>query len=440
MAQILQQQDLGSILGAGVGQGLSSGLQQLAARKLEKIARHDELQRNISGLKALGIKDAEHIAHLEPKILEQVVKQKLQAPGEQAYANALSSLLGGEQQQNRPQMQEQEIGDHSYTPEVRQQIGSYLQTPEAQQQYTPKQIQKVNQFLQSPAPQPQQQASQSSSPSLQGLNAKQVTEIAKLGFQKKKLDVQERKLQHQMKKDALAETKELRKEILDKKKVAKESIENLDRLEELEGEGLPGAGYVEFLKNSGLDIPALVGAPAEEYNKVAAGFLRGAKTMFGSRLTDADLNQFLKLLPSLSNSPKGRSRINANLKRFYNLDIAAGQAYDEIIKDNKGIPPIDLDVQIDRKLDKKREAIAKQFKADLEKEVPKGESSIATAFLAGSGKLISNIPKAAEGALKGAAAGAYIGKQGGPIGVGGGAIIGGISGLLGYVPSLKDVI
>lgn len=436
--------------GSALAQGLSGGLQNLMQHKMQAMQQQRAVQQTTNGLQALGFdpKQAQQLAQLDPQTLQLVVKQKLEEPNQRAYAQALSSLLGGEpmeQQQMAPVQQQLTQDRYGISPSQKVQLKKYLDSGKGKVPYSPEQLKKLESYLVEPAPAPMQpmqpQAEQQmKASSLGGLNAKQVTEIAKLGFEKQRLNVQERKLLHQMQKDALSETKELRKEILDKKKVARESIENLDRLEELEKEGLPGAGYVEFLKNAGLDVPALVGAPAEEYNKIAAGFLRGAKTMFGNRLTDADLTQFLKLLPSLSNSPEGRARINANLKRFYNLDLAAGQVYDEIIKSNKGIPPLDLDVQIDRKLDKKREAIAKQFKADLQKKVPKGESALATSLLSGSGKLISNIPKAAEGALKGAAVGSYIGSKGGPIGLTGGAIIGGISGLLGYAPSLKDVI
>jgi len=249
------------------------------------------------------------------------------------------------------------------------------------------------------------------------------------------LSIQERKLEHDIKKEALSETKDIRKELFAKKNAAMDMLENIREMEDLEQEGLPGAGYVKLLEDFGLDIPALLGAPAEQYNKIAATFVKNAKAQFGNRLTDTDLKEFLKQVPSLSNSPEGRKRINATLKRMANLEIASAEAYEDIVTKNGGIPPLDLDLQLSKALDKKREGVYKQFKKDLAKEVPAGESSLTTALLSSAGKIAGKIPGAIKGGLEGAALGAYAGSKGGPITALGGAGLGALSGLLGYTPS-----
>ncbi len=443
MAQILQGNDLGQRIGAGLGGGISEGLQQLAHEKMTRIAEKNRYERNLSGLKALGVPNAEQLAHFDEHSLQQIVKNKLQEPSEQAYAQSLQSLRG--EQPQPVQRQEAQSALQSIAPEQRQLIEQYLNSPEGQQSGSPEEIQKLREALAMPSGQQGQPAGQElpgQPPAPQRLTERQATELTKLSLEKQKMTAaekrQEKQFEHDRRKEALKETKEIRKELFAKKKAAQETIESINQFEELEKEGLPSAGYMELLKNSGLDIPALVGAPGEEYNKIAANFVRNAKAIFGNRLTDTDLEQFLKTVPSLANSPEGRKRINANLKRVANLDKAAVDAYEDIVQSNGGFPPDDLDLKLDKALDKKREAVYKQFKKDLEKEVPQGESPYVTALLAGAGKLVGRIPSALKGAATGAATGAFVGSRGGPIGALGGAALGGLAGLGGF--SVKDLL
>jgi|GEM_PF-3398871 len=434
-----QSEGWGETLGRGLGQGISSAIQGLAEGKLAKMQQAQQYEQNVRGLKALGINNAEEAAHLPSNLLDMFVKQKLQEPGEKAYANALSSILGGGQQGQTPatrEPQEPELVRKEVTPSQKAQLKKYIESPQGKAKYKPEQIKKINEFLARPsvsinqknpkyvAP---QQDQQQQGINLGGLNAKQATEIAKLGLEQQKIARKDRS-------EARAESKVYRDELRHKAKAAKETLESLERFEELEKEGLPGAGYVEFLKNANLDVPALIGAPAEEYNKIAANFIRNAKAVFGARLTDTDLEQFLKTVPSLSNSPEGRKRINANLKRIAQLEVIESEAAKDIIKENGGEVPFDFAEKVDERVDKKRESVYKQFKADLKKKVPEGESALATSLLSGAGKLIGS---ATSGGLKGAARGAVAGAAWGRYAGGPGALAGGglgaLAGLTGII-------
>ncbi|HTJ49058.1 MAG TPA: hypothetical protein VL443_06345 [Cyclobacteriaceae bacterium] len=412
-----------------IGSALSTGLQNLVSHKLNAIQEQKQRQQTMTGLQALGYnaQQAAQLAHLDPQSLQQVVKQKLAEPGEQAYAQALGSLLGNQQPNMAQEQQVQPEPGINLNAKQKLQLKKYLESPKAKAAHSPEELQKYQSYLNRPEPVVKQPA-QAKAPSLKGLNAKQATELAKLGLDQQKLARKDRL-------EARAESKEFREKLRERTKAAKETLESLDRFEELEKEGLPGAGYVEFLKNSGLDIPALVGAPAEEYNKIAANFIRGAKAVFGARLTDTDVEQFLKTVPSLSNSPEGRKRINANLKRIAQLEVLESDSAKEIIKANGGEIPFDFAEKVDDLVDKKRESVYKQFKKDLQKPVPKGESALATSLLSGAGKLVGRFPKAALGAGAGAVAG---GRYAGPTGAVLGGIGGGLAGLAGL--GIKDFI
>ncbi len=406
--------------------GVSALLSGLIQGKTQELVQRKEQQKTASGLQHLlkiPSKEAHHLASLDPKLLEHVVKSKLAEPSRQAYAQGLNQIFGSDQKQQ--QQQNQMIPDNQSNMIMQDQSQN---NPDIQQAMSVK-----NQ---------QQDLQQGAIPQLGELNEKQASDLANLSLKKQKMTLEEKREQrrfeheekkfaHEMRKDALDETKEIRKELFGKKKAANNALESISRLEELEKEGLPTAGWSEFVKNAGLDIAALNGAPAEEYNKIAANFVRDAKAIFGNRLTDVDLQQFLKTVPSLSNSPEGRKRINANLKRIANLDIAAVDAFNDIVKKNDGIPPLDLDSQLDEALEKKRDSVYEKFKADLQKPVPASQNKFLTAAASVGGSALGTLGSAAShtasksgplitGALLG-------GRFGGPYG----AAAGGAIGLLG---------
>jgi hypothetical protein len=331
MAQIVKGFSPLSDLGTQLGQGLSTGLQMLAHNKMQSLARNQTQQ----GLSALfSPEQSELIASLPQPLQQEFVKQKLKEPSQQAFSQALSALLGGGQ----PMEPQAESPEH-----LAQSGVNPLTTP--------------------------------------GLNAGQALQLAQLGLKQKGAA-------EKSKAGAFKETKEERKEINTKARAARQNIHDLERMQDLEKEGkLDTPGYAEFLKRSGFDIPALMNPGSEEFNKIAANFLRDAKTYFGARISNYELEQFLKTIPSLSQSPEGRKRVISNLKYMNRVALEYNNALKDVIKENKGTPPYDLLEKVDDKIDNRLDAIAKKFKKDLAKPVPKGQSSYITALQASLGSL-----------------------------------------------------
>jgi len=238
---------------------------------------------------------------------------------------------------------------------------------------------------------------------------------------------------------AYKETKDLRHKLIEDRKLARQELKDLSRLQELNEEGkLDTPGYVEFLQRSGFDIPALMNPESEEFQKIQQGFLKGAKQYFGARVTDNEINMFLKTIPTLSQSAEGRKRVIAMLK-----DVARGkeeyyQAYKDVMNENNGKPPLDLEEQIENKVESRLDKIAEKFKADLQRPVPKGQNKLITALQAGAGSVVPKIPKALAGAGLGAAAGSRLGSVFGIPGTIGGAALGGLAGLSGL--GVKDIL
>jgi hypothetical protein len=228
--------------------------------------------------------------------------------------------------------------------------------------------------------------------------------------------------------EAFKATKEFRHDIIEKRKAARSDLQDLNRLEELSNSGkLDTPGYVEFLKRSGLDIPGLLNPESEEFQKIQANFLRNAKQYFGGRISNYEVEQFLKTIPSLSQSPEGRSRVIANLKKIARGAEEYYQASQEVLKEHRGVPPLDFEEKVEERIDKRLDAVAKKFKEDLKKPVPKGQNKFITALQTGLGSLVGSAGSVVKGAGKGAIAGSILGKVANPTGVG---AIGGALGLL----------
>lgn len=229
-------------------------------------------------------------------------------------------------------------------------------------------------------------------------------------YEKLKLEQTGRKEARDIESDARNETKKFRDEVNSARKSAKTKLRDLDRLDELENEKLETAGYKEFLERSGLDIPALMNPQSQEYEKISTSFIRDAGNIFKGKVSNYEADLMLKLIPTLSLSPEGRNRVRANLRYTEDAALAYGQTMDEVIKQNGGKIPLDLEERVLNRIDPKLDKLSKKFKENLKKPVPKGQSPITTAIQAGLGSALGAVGKSIPGligsAIKGAAQGA----------------------------------
>lgn len=92
MVQILKQpgfgERLGEALGTGLGGGLSGGLQALASQRLQNLAQ----ERTASQFEKAGY--PRQWAYFDPRIQAELVKAQERRPGEEAYAESINKLLG----------------------------------------------------------------------------------------------------------------------------------------------------------------------------------------------------------------------------------------------------------------------------------------------------------------------------------------------------------
>ena len=185
------------------------------------------------------------------------------------------------------------------------------------------------------------------------------------------------------------ETKETRKDLLAQSKGAKENNMRLERMEKLNSKGELVSGlYNQMLKRLGIDYAALKNPDSQEFEKLSTDMLRNAKEIFGSRVTNMEVQTFLKTIPTLSQTKEGRDRVIRNLKLLNEGALVRADALRSILKENKGVPPYDLAEQIDEKVGPKLESITEEFIGGPEGEVEAVEFESLPSAGAYEGKII----------------------------------------------------
>lgn len=214
----------------------------------------------------------------------------------------------------------------------------------------------------------------------------------------KKIELEEKKL-------ATKENKAYIDQTFATEKAAKESDLRLGKLEKLVEKGkLPNSALWSFLDKvenigtvgsagAGAGIGGVIGGPVgaaiggiagavigplagaaksviratspdiEEFEKTSADFIKNAKQYFGSRLTDADLRAFMATIPTLMQTDAGKKRVIENLRSFNQLAEIEAKTVRKILKENKGISPQDLRLQVQDRMKDEIDRVAKLFTA-----------------------------------------------------------------------------
>ena len=106
----------------------------------------------------------------------------------------------------------------------------------------------------------------------------------------------------------------------------------------------------------------------EEFEKLSNGFIRYAKGIFGSRITDADLKAFLSTVPTLANTEHGKKAIIKNMELFNKGVHEKYKVMREVIKENGGKRPLDLALQVQDQLDERLNSLADQWEKSAESQ------------------------------------------------------------------------
>lgn len=164
----------------------------------------------------------------------------------------------------------------------------------------------------------------------------------------------------------------IHKEITQAARGAKDDDRRLNRMEELINKGDLSRPRFHSLLNTiehgifgfGINLHSLESADSQEFDKLSKEFLKNAKNVFGSRITDNDVRVFLKMVPDLSQSKEGKLAIIHNMKAYNEALQVRKRASDKVLAANNGKLPFDYEEQIDRIADPELDRLAKAFTSE----------------------------------------------------------------------------
>lgn len=142
----------------------------------------------------------------------------------------------------------------------------------------------------------------------------------------------------------------------------------LDRMETLDEKGnLSTPLMVKSLQAFGLPLGVLSNPDSEEFSKLEAEFLRDVRQVFpGGRITNYEIQAYLKGIPSLMNSEEGRRSIIRNRRLINEGKKARYNAYKDILKENGGRKPPNLDVLIQERTADDMARISEEFRDNVQ--------------------------------------------------------------------------
>ncbi len=364
--------------GASFGEGLGAGLHALAQHKLGQVLERQVQKRDTENFEAAGFTPQESkFLSAQPAQLRPAYIQQLRPSGVGAQQNVQQlqqqAITPGEQEQVglkdvMSSLQPRQQGD-GFSRALSNLGGSagqnYLQSL---LNLTPQQDSaEVNNSRKhgNPVANPVQQV-QAIPTVAQALTARGANPAAQSAELKERATIN---------KEQRKESHDIAKGINESYKSSRESDTRLERMEKLANSGkLNSPAFASAVK--GIKIPFIghVGLPqgwltpeSQEFDKLSTDFVKGAKSVFGSRMTQGEVDLFLKTVPSLTNSDEGKKVLIRNLKIMNEGAKVKKDALDAIRKLNGGTYPPHLDELVEEVAGPRLEALKDKFIAGDEK-------------------------------------------------------------------------
>jgi hypothetical protein len=394
---------LGSALGGGIQdilQGLMQGKAQQLGEQYQQAQKQQAQQKRAAALQQAGWspesiaiasiipeKDlAKFFGGFKPGMQDESemdIQDKTGGMGAQGDIQAiLQQLMGGQQQV--PQTLQDLLGQPNNQQDMimRALGGTQIQQPN-QQQETLSQLQQLlggqkevpkEQQIQ---PQVKQKAPSKygtfETPQERALKAKQEFTLKK---EERAAAREEQKELRKEQRHVDAETLPVYSQINKAAKAARGSDMRLDRMENLIKAGdLTDNMFYRGLKALG-KLPVVGGmfdalsdglltTDSQEFKKLSADFVKDAKDFFGSRITEKEVEFFMETIPTLLQTDAGKIRIIRNMRIMNEATKVRKRVMEEIIEENKGKRPGNLETLIEKRADKYLDALADEFKGSV---------------------------------------------------------------------------
>lgn len=189
----------------------------------------------------------------------------------------------------------------------------------------------------------------------------------------------------------------IKKEVIKLYKAGRATEDTLQQLEDLSKSGnLDDPKYVAALRSVGLDNPILMKTDSNVFEKVRNDFLTKLKDVFGGRITNNEIDLYMKGLPDLLQSKEGRSKVIKVMRAVNKGSSARYNALKEI-EDRYGDKlPYNLETLIEERASKKLDAISKELSDihNADRDIKEEETAPKKQFNVG--HTLDALPDAAE--------------------------------------------
>lgn len=259
---------------------------------------------------------------------------------------------------------------------------------------------------------------------------KKIDQLIKKESIDRKEKLAERKFEYDKEKEAAKESKEFYDSFKNKARDARENNMRLGAQRRLIEQGkLVGPGFYQVMQK--MNIP--LDSASAEYEKLINDSIKNIKSVFGARITDFDLQSYMKTLAGLSTTRAGKLAIINNSEIANEATEIINKAIKQVIKKNGNKRPADLEEQVDELTKEKLDQLAEEYISGTRNSgIPEETwSEWAGRVLPGPiSSAVGTAAKAAPGAIVGARLGGPWGAAiGGLLGAGGiGSILRGLGG------------
>ncbi len=172
----------------------------------------------------------------------------------------------------------------------------------------------------------------------------------------------------------------------------------LSRMEKLDEKGdLSTPLMVKTLNTFGLPLGVLSNPDSEEFAKLEADYLRDIRQVFQGRVTNYEVQAFLKGIPTLMNTPEGKRAIIRNRRLLNDAKRLKYDAYKDILKENQGRKPPNMGIMIEERVQEGMADIEDKFREGVSEQIDKFQQPIR--MIDPQGRSVSIPPGKIEAAL-----------------------------------------
>ena len=132
---------------------------------------------------------------------------------------------------------------------------------------------------------------------------------------------------------------------------------------------LPSPAMMKTMDKFGIPLSVFANPASEAYEKNVNEYIKDVSKYFPGQIRVSEIEYYMKAIPTLMNSDEGKLLIIENQQLLNSQKEAAYEAYKEILKENKGKKPRNLDVEILERTRPFRNEVATKLIDNFEKGV-----------------------------------------------------------------------